>query len=125
MFITLGASSSDPALPGLMEKMEHLGLSRQHVGLVVPSGYVFNTDGTAIYMATTAIFIAQALGIDLTWQQQAEMLAVAMVTSKGGRRCGRGLHRPAGYAGGGALDPARGHGAGAGRGPVHERGARW
>jgi hypothetical protein len=66
-----------------MEKMEHLGLSRQHVGLVVPSGYVFNTDGTAIYMATTAIFIAQALGIDLTWQQQAEMLAVAMVTSKG------------------------------------------
>jgi aerobic C4-dicarboxylate transport protein len=83
LFITLGASSSDPALPGLMEKMEHLGLSRQHVGLVVPSGYVFNTDGTAIYMATTAIFIAQALGIDLTWQQQAEMLAVAMVTSKG------------------------------------------
>jgi aerobic C4-dicarboxylate transport protein len=83
LFITLGASSSDPALPGLMEKMEHLGLSRQHVGLVVPSGYVFNTDGTAIYMATTAIFIAQALGIDLTWQQQGEMLAVAMVTSKG------------------------------------------
>jgi aerobic C4-dicarboxylate transport protein len=83
LFITLGASSSDPALPGLMEKMEHLGLSRQHVGLVVPSGYVFNTDGTAIYMATTAIFIAQALGIDLTWQQQAEMLAVAMVTSRG------------------------------------------
>jgi aerobic C4-dicarboxylate transport protein len=66
-----------------MEKMEHLGLSRQHVGLVVPSGYVFNTDGTAIYMATTAMFIAQALGIDLSWEQQAQMLAVAMVTSKG------------------------------------------
>ena len=83
LFITLGASSSDPALPGLMEKMEHLGLSRQHVGLVIPSGYVFNTDGSAIYMTTTAIFIAQALGIDLTWQQEGEMLAVAMVTSKG------------------------------------------
>lgn len=83
LLITLGASSSDAALPGLMEKMEHLGLSRQHVGLVVPSGYVFNTDGTAIYMATTAIFIAQALGINLTWQQEAQMLAVAMVTSKG------------------------------------------
>lgn len=83
LLITLGASSSDAALPGLMEKMEHLGLSRQHVGLVVPSGYVFNTDGTAIYMATTAMFIAQALGIDLSWEQQAQMLAVAMVTSKG------------------------------------------
>ena len=69
--------------PEVMEKMEHLGLSRQHVGLVIPSGYVFNTDGSAIYMATTAIFIAQALGIDLTWQQEGEMLAVAMVTSKG------------------------------------------
>lgn len=83
LLITLGASSSDAALPGLMEKMEHLGLSRQHVGLVVPAGYVFNTDGTAIYMSITAIFIAQALGIDLTWQQEAQMLAVAMVTSKG------------------------------------------
>ncbi|WP_206239527.1 C4-dicarboxylate transporter DctA [Novosphingobium terrae] len=83
LLITLGASSSDAALPGLMEKMEHLGLSRQHVGLVVPAGYVFNTDGTAIYMSITALFIAQALGIDLTWQQEAQMLAVAMVTSKG------------------------------------------
>lgn len=83
LLITLGASSSDAALPGLMEKMEHLGLSRQHVGLVVPSGYVFNTDGSAIYMSTAAIFIAQALGIDLTWGQQIQMLAVAMVTSKG------------------------------------------
>ncbi|HTH93698.1 MAG TPA: dicarboxylate/amino acid:cation symporter [Rhodocyclaceae bacterium] len=81
--IVLGTSSSEAALPQLMEKMEKLGCSRSVVGLVIPTGYSFNLDGTNIYMTLAVIFIAQALNIDLTWEQEALILAVAMLTSKG------------------------------------------
>jgi len=81
--IVLGTSSSEAALPQLMEKMEQLGCSRSVVGLVIPTGYSFNLDGTNIYMTMAVIFIAQALNIDLTWGQEATILAVAMLTSKG------------------------------------------
>jgi aerobic C4-dicarboxylate transport protein len=79
----LGTSSSEAALPQLMEKMENLGCSRSVVGLVIPTGYSFNLDGTNIYMTMAVIFIAQALNIDLTWSQELTILAVAMLTSKG------------------------------------------
>ena len=79
LLIVLGTSSSESALPHLMEKMEKLGCSKSVVGLVVPTGYSFNLDGTNIYM----IFISQALNIELTWTQQLTILAVAMLTSKG------------------------------------------
>jgi aerobic C4-dicarboxylate transport protein len=81
--IVLGTSSSEAALPQLMEKMEKLGCSRSVVGLVIPTGYSFNLDGTNIYMTMAVIFIAQALNIDLSWQQEATILGVAMLTSKG------------------------------------------
>jgi aerobic C4-dicarboxylate transport protein len=66
-----------------MEKLERLGLSRSVVGLVVPTGYSFNLDGTNIYMTLASLFIAQALGIELTLSQQMHILVVAMLTSKG------------------------------------------
>jgi aerobic C4-dicarboxylate transport protein len=83
LLIVLGTSSSESALPQLMEKLERLGCSKSVVGLVVPTGYSFNLDGTNIYMTLTSLFIAQALGVDLTAGQQATILAVAMLTSKG------------------------------------------
>ena len=83
LLITLGASSSDPALPGLMAKLENLGCSKPVVGFVVPTGYVFNADGTSIYMTMAALFIAQAMNIDLTLMQQAAIFGVALLTSKG------------------------------------------
>jgi aerobic C4-dicarboxylate transport protein len=83
LLIVLGTSSSESALVPLMEKLEHLGCSRTVVGLVVPSGYSFNLDGTNIYMTMASLFIAQALNIDLSWHQEASLLIVAMLTSKG------------------------------------------
>jgi aerobic C4-dicarboxylate transport protein len=83
LLIVLGTSSSEAALPQLMAKMERLGCSRSVVGLVVPTGYSFNLDGTNIYMTLAVLFIAQALDVDLSWQQEATILAVAMLTSKG------------------------------------------
>ena len=83
IFLTLGTSSSDPALPTLMEKLERAGCSRPVVGLVVPTGYVFNTDGTSIYMTLAALFVAQATNTPLSWEQQAALFAVAILTSKG------------------------------------------
>ncbi|CAG2126918.1 dicarboxylate/amino acid:cation symporter [Cupriavidus plantarum] len=83
LLIVLGTSSSEAALPHLMEKMERLGCSKPVVGLVVPTGYSFNLDGTNIYMTLAVVFIAQATGIDLTLWQQLTILAVAMLTSKG------------------------------------------
>jgi aerobic C4-dicarboxylate transport protein len=83
IFLTLGTSSSDPALPTLMEKLERAGCSRPVVGLVVPTGYVFNTDGTSIYMTLAALFVAQATNTPLTLTQQAALFAVAVLTSKG------------------------------------------
>lgn len=83
ILIVLGTSSSDPVLPSLMEKLERLGCSKPVVGLVVPTGYVFNTDGSSIYMTLAALFVAQATNTDLSISQQVAILAVAMLTSKG------------------------------------------
>jgi len=83
ILLTLGTSSSDPALPTLMEKLERAGCSRPVVGLVVPTGYVFNTDGTSIYMTLAALFVAQATNTPLSFTQQAALFAVAILTSKG------------------------------------------
>ncbi|SAL14136.1 dicarboxylate/amino acid:cation symporter [Caballeronia humi] len=83
MLIVLGTSSSEAALPQLMLKLEKLGCSRSVVGLVVPTGYSFNLDGTNIYMTMAVLFIAQATNTDLTWTQQLTLLAVTMLTSKG------------------------------------------
>ncbi|QFY43404.1 C4-dicarboxylate transporter DctA [Candidatus Methylospira mobilis] len=83
LLLVLGTSSSESALPRLMSKLQALGCSKPVVGLVIPTGYSFNLDGTNIYMTLTTLFIAQALNIDLTWGQQATILVVAMLTSKG------------------------------------------
>ena len=81
--IVLATSSSDPALPTLMEKMERLGCSKSLVGLVVPTGYTFNTDGSSLYMTMAALFVAQATNIHLSLGQQLTIFAVAVLTSKG------------------------------------------
>src|SRR5439155_14251561 len=83
ILLVLAVSSSEPALPTLMEKMEKLGCSKALVGLVVPTGYTFNTDGTSIYMTLSALFVAQATNTPLTLTQQLTILAVAVLTSKG------------------------------------------
>src|SRR5436190_54355 len=83
LLIVLGTSSPESARPQLMEKLERLGCSKPVVGLVVPTGYSFNLDGTNIYMTLATLFIAQALGVELTFTQQATILIVAMLTSKG------------------------------------------
>jgi len=83
LLLVLGTSSSESALVPLMQKLEKLGCSKSVVGLVVPSGYSFNLDGTNIYLTMAAIFVAQALNVDLTLTQQLTLLAVAMLTSKG------------------------------------------
>jgi aerobic C4-dicarboxylate transport protein len=83
LLLVLGTSSSESALVPLMQKLERLGCSKSVVGLVVPSGYSFNLDGTNIYLAMAAIFVAQALNVDLTLTQELTLLAVAMLTSKG------------------------------------------
>jgi aerobic C4-dicarboxylate transport protein len=83
LLTVLGTSSSESALVPLMQKLERLGCSRSVVGLVVPAGYSFNLDGTNIYLTMAAIFVAQALNVDLTIREQVTLLAVAMLTSKG------------------------------------------
>ncbi len=83
ILIVLGTSSSEAALPYMLAKMERYGCSRSVVGLVIPAGYSFNLDGTSIYLSMTALFIAQAFGVDLTLGQQLSVLGVLMVTSKG------------------------------------------
>jgi aerobic C4-dicarboxylate transport protein len=83
LLIVLGTSSSESALPRLMAKLERLGCSKPVVGLVVPAGYSFNLDGTAIYMTMAAIFVAQASGVQLSVWHQVSILAVLMLTSKG------------------------------------------
>jgi aerobic C4-dicarboxylate transport protein len=83
MLLVLAVSSSEPALPTLMEKMQRLGCSKALVGLVVPTGYTFNTDGTSMYMTLAALFVAQATNIHLTFGQQLTIFAVAVLTSKG------------------------------------------
>jgi aerobic C4-dicarboxylate transport protein len=83
IILILAISSSEPVLPTLMEKLERLGCSKALVGLVVPTGYTFNTDGTSIYMTLAALFVAQATNTSLTLTQQLTILAVAVLTSKG------------------------------------------
>lgn len=83
IFIVIGTSSSESALPSMMRKLENYGCSKQVVGLVVPTGYSFNLDGTSIYLSMAAIFIAQAYGVDLDIWQQITLLAILMLTSKG------------------------------------------
>ncbi|MBD58869.1 MAG: C4-dicarboxylate transporter DctA [Citromicrobium sp.] len=83
LLLVLGTSSSEAALPSLMEKMEIAGCRKTVVGLVVPTGYSFNLDGTNIYMTLAALFIAQAVGIQLSLGEQIALVLVAMVSSKG------------------------------------------
>jgi aerobic C4-dicarboxylate transport protein len=92
-FLILGTSTAEPALPGLMRKLTHLGADRTTVGLVVPTGYSFNLDGAAIYLSLASLYIAQATNTPLSISQQVGLLAVMLLTSKGA----------AGVAGGGFI----------------------
>ena len=83
LLIVLGTSSSETVLPHMIQKMEHLGASKSVVGLVIPTGYSFNLDGTNIYMTLATLFLAQATNTPLTIGQELGILAVAMITSKG------------------------------------------
>ena len=83
ILLVLATSSSEPALPNLMSKLEKLGCSKTLVGLVVPTGYTFNADGTSLYMTLAALFVAQATNTHLTLAQQLAILGVALLTSKG------------------------------------------
>jgi aerobic C4-dicarboxylate transport protein len=83
IFITVGTSSSEAVLPRMMSKLEHLGCAKPVVGLVIPTGYSFNLDGTSIYMTMAAIFVAQATNSPLSLSQQIGLLALAVITSKG------------------------------------------
>lgn len=83
LLIVLGTSSSESALPRMMVKLEHLGCSKSVVGLVIPSGYSFNLDGTAIYLTIAAIFVAQATNTQLSLWQELQILLILMLTSKG------------------------------------------
>ncbi|GGH95761.1 C4-dicarboxylate transporter DctA [Arthrobacter liuii] len=91
--LILGTSTAEPALPGLMRKLEHAGVKKETVGLVVPTGYSFNLDGAAIYLSLAALYIAQATNTQLSIGQQLGLLAVMLLTSKGA----------AGVAGGGFI----------------------
>ncbi len=83
LLIVLGTSSSETALPRMMAKLENLGCTKSVVGLVIPTGYSFNLDGTSIYLTMAAIFVAQATNTHLTWTQTLTILGVLMLTSKG------------------------------------------
>ncbi len=83
LLLVLGTSSSESALPGLMEKMEKIGCARPVVGIVVPAGYSFNLDGTCIYLTMAALFVAQATDVSLSLSEQIGLLGVLLVTSKG------------------------------------------
>ena len=87
--LVLSLSSSDPALPSLMTKLERLGCSKSVVGLVTPTGYMFNPEGSCIYMMLAAVFVAQATNTQLTAADYVALLAVGALTHKGrGRRAG-------------------------------------
>ena len=83
LLLVLGTSSSETALPGMIEKLQRLGCAPSTVGLVIPTGYSFNLDGTNIYMTMAAMFLAQATNTPLDLQQQISLLVIAMITSKG------------------------------------------
>jgi aerobic C4-dicarboxylate transport protein len=93
LLLIIGTSTAEPALPGLMRKLEHAGVKRSVVGLVVPTGYSFNLDGAAIYLSLAAVYLAQATGTNLTLSQQLGLMAIMLLTSKGA----------AGVAGGGFI----------------------
>jgi aerobic C4-dicarboxylate transport protein len=93
LVLIFGTSTAEPALPGLMKKLEHAGVEKSTVGLVVPTGYSFNLDGAAIYLSLAALYIAQATNIDLSITEQLGLLAIMLLTSKGA----------AGVAGGGFI----------------------
>lgn len=83
IFIVLGTSSSESVLPRMISKLEKVGCGKTVVGMVLPAGYTFNLDGTSIYLTIATVFIAQALNIDLTYNQQLTLIAVLLLTSKG------------------------------------------
>ena len=83
LLITLGASSSEPVLPNIMLKLEAAGCNKSVVGLVIPTGYSFNLDGTTIYLSLSVIFLAQVFGVDLSIGQQLTIVGILMITSKG------------------------------------------
>jgi aerobic C4-dicarboxylate transport protein len=83
ILVVLGTSSSEAALPGLMQKLTRLGCGRSVVNMVVPTGYSFNLDGTCIYLTMAALFIAQALDIEMTFAQELTLITVLLLTSKG------------------------------------------
>lgn len=83
LLIALSTCSSEAILPQLVRKLEHLGVGKPVVGLVIPAGFSFNLDGSAVYLTMASLFLAQAVGIDLSWQEQLIMVGVMMLTSKG------------------------------------------
>jgi len=83
ILIVLGTSSSESALPSMMEKMEKFGCSKSVVGLVIPTGYSFNLDGTTIYLSMSVIFLAQVFHVDLSFEQELVIIGILMLTSKG------------------------------------------
>jgi aerobic C4-dicarboxylate transport protein len=83
ILVVLGTSSSESVLPAMMNKMERFGCSRSVVGLVIPTGYSFNLDGTTIYLLMAVVFLAQAFGVPLSLTQQLTLIAILMLTSKG------------------------------------------
>src|SRR5471030_1118542 len=83
ILIVFGTSSSEPALPAMMEKLEKFGCSKSVVGLVIPAGYSFNLDGTTIYLSMSFIFLAQVFKVPLSLEQQLKIVAILMLTSKG------------------------------------------
>jgi len=83
ILLVLGTSSSETALPGMMEKMEKFGCSKSVVGLVIPTGYSFNLDGTTIYLSMAVIFLAQVFKVPLSLERQVMLIGILMITSKG------------------------------------------
>lgn len=83
LLVALSTCSSEAVLPALVRKLEELGVGKPVVGIVIPSGFSFNLDGSAVYLTMASLFLAQAVGVDLSWQQQLVMVGVMMLTSKG------------------------------------------
>ena len=84
LVLVLGTSSSESVFPQLTEKLKRLGVQESVVGLVLPTAYSFNHDGTCLYFAAVTVFLAQAVGVPMTWQEQLGLLAILLFTSKGG-----------------------------------------
>ena len=125
LLIVLGTSSSRSVLPRMMAKLENLGVKKSVVGLVVPTGYSFNLDGTSIYLTMAAVFIAQATNTPMTLTQQLTLLGGAAADVEGrGRRDRQRLHRAGGDAVGGGPGAGRRPRADPRHRPLHVRGAR-